>query len=376
MKKEDRQEIKIERREFLIRSLQIGCGGIAGLSLSAMLPGCDGGSSSSSSTSSSSSSTTSSSSGGCNPSSNCAGTSVRSGYRPVVSSAWIKKGTHESSYNLYKSMVEAATDFSWLAKNDRVLIKLALNSANAFPATTDPWSLGCMLDLLKEKGAGTILVGDQSGIYQSNSTQTCMNNSGLMSVINAKGATPVYFENGGFFTASAANWSGSVSITNYVNQVDHIIYLPRIATHSLADKTFSLKIAVGFLNSSSRRTMHSGTITNLYPSINDIANIKSRFRLSVTSARKVMTTGGPDSGTIVEPDQGLIFASSDLLAADIMAGAFLEVVKGTTNDIYCHQAVQSYVARNGNIEKLIWDSLNTHPDSTVTNALISSLKKV
>lgn len=365
MKHQAEQSFKIRRREFLIKSLQIGCGGIAGLSVAAMFAGCDGGSS-----------TSSSSSGGCGTGGSCADENVRSGYRPVVSSAWIEKGTHESSYHLYKAMVTAATDFSWLSSNDRVLLKLALNSANEFPATTDPWSLACMIDLLKEKGAGTILVGDQSGIFQSNSTRTCLNRTGLMNVINAKGATAVYFENGGHFNASAANWSRSVSITNYVNQVDHIIYLPRIATHLLADKTFSLKIAVGFLNASSRRTMHSGTITNLYPSINDIAGIKSKFRLSVTSARKLMTTGGPDSGRVVEPDYGLIFASTDLLAADIMAGAFLEVVKGTTNDIYCHDAVQSYVARNGNIEKLIWDSINENPDTASVDAMVDALQKV
>lgn len=361
MKTESGREAKIQRREFLIKSLQIGCGGVAGLSLASMFAGCDGGSSSS---------------GGCNPSVNCGDENVRTGYRPVVSSTWIRSGTHESSYNLYKAMVEAATDFSWLSRNDRVLLKLALNSANEFPATTDPWSLACMIEILKEKGAGTILVGDQSGIYQSSSTQTCLNRTGLMDVINAKGATAVYFEDGGHFSASAANWSGSLDITNYVNQVDHIIYLPRIATHSLADKTFSLKIAVGFLNSSSRRTMHRGTITNLYPSINDISNIKSRFRLSVTSARKLMTTGGPDSGTVVEPDYGLIFASTDLLAADIMAGAFLEVVKGTGNDIYCHDAVQSYVTRNGNVERLIWDSINENPNAATVNAMVDALQKV
>ena len=34
-----------------------------------------------------------------------------------------------------------------------MLIKLALNSGNPYPATTDPWSVKCMVTLLKEKGA-------------------------------------------------------------------------------------------------------------------------------------------------------------------------------------------------------------------------------
>lgn len=349
---------EIERREFLIRSLKIGCAGAMGLSLSSLLPGCD------------------ESSGGCNSGGDCADENIITGHRPVVSSAWIRKGNQTGNYEMFKAMVETATDFSWLSTGDRILCKLALNSANDFPATTDPWALDCMLKILKEKGAGTCLVGDQSGIYQANNTRTCLTRTGLMDVINSNGATAVYFENGGHTSYSAANWSTAPSITNYVNQVDHIIYLPRIATHTLADKTFSLKIAVGFLSSASRRTMHRGALTEMYPSINDIPAIKNKFRLSVTSAMKLMTTGGPDSGTIVEPNYGLIFASQDLLAADLMAGAFLNANRSTSDAIYCHDAVQSYIERNGNIEKLIWDSLNENPNSSITNDMINSLQKI
>ncbi len=296
----------------------------------------------------------------------------------MVCSAWIPKGQHERSYNLYKSVAEAATDFSWLSAGDRVLLKLALNSANDFPATTDPWSLGCMIDLLKEKGAGEIIVGDHSGIFQANSTRVCLRRTGLMDVIKSKGATEVCFDesSAGHKSVSAADWGRPINITNVVNQVDHIVYLPRIATHMLADKTFSLKIAVGFLDAGSRRQMHSGNMVNLFSSINDVPDINNKFRLSMTSARKVMTTGGPDSGTIVVPDQGLIFASQDILAADLLAGAFLEVCKGGSDDIYCHGSIQSYIQRNGNLEKLLWDTLNEHPDSSVTDAMVDVLKKV
>lgn len=358
MKRDDKKQFKPERREFLVKTLKYGYAGALSLSMASMLPGCD------------------SSGQGCNTWQDCSDENVIRGYSPVVSSAWVKRGNHESSYDLFKKLVEAATDFDWLSRNDSVLLKLALNSANDFPATTDPWSLECMIKILKEKGAGKILVGDQSGIFQASSTRNALNRTGLMDVIETNGATAVYFENGGHFSVSAANWPSKPSITNYVNQVDHIIYLPRIATHMLASKTFSLKIAVGFLDAASRRTMHSGNITNLYPSINDIPVIKNKLRLSVTSARKVMTTGGPDNGNIVEPDYGLIFASEDILAADLMAGAFLSVNKNSSEDIYCHNAVQSYIERNGNMEKLIWDSLNQHPDSSVIDEMVALLKKI
>jgi hypothetical protein len=70
-----------------------------------------------------------------------------------ASCAWIAKNEHESAYTLFKKTVEASTDFSWLSKRDRVLIKIALNSGKPYPATTDPWSVNCMVRLLREKGA-------------------------------------------------------------------------------------------------------------------------------------------------------------------------------------------------------------------------------
>jgi len=62
-------------------------------------------------------------------------------YRPGVNSAWIRKGRLERSSGLIDAVLDATTDFSWLSKGDTVLIKIALNSGNAYPATSDPWVL-------------------------------------------------------------------------------------------------------------------------------------------------------------------------------------------------------------------------------------------
>lgn len=58
----------------------------------------------------------------------------------------------------------AATDFGWLASGDSVLIKPALNSGNPYPATTSPEGIRAMVELLREKGAGRVIVSDMSGI--------------------------------------------------------------------------------------------------------------------------------------------------------------------------------------------------------------------
>jgi len=51
-----------------------------------------------------------------------------------VSCYWVARGEHENSYPLFKKTVESTTDFSWLSRGDRVLIKIALNSGKRYPA--------------------------------------------------------------------------------------------------------------------------------------------------------------------------------------------------------------------------------------------------
>ena len=52
----------------------------------------------------------------------------------------------------------AASNFSWLAPGDRVLLKVMCNSANPYPATTHPVAVTVMADMLRERGA-TLLSG-------------------------------------------------------------------------------------------------------------------------------------------------------------------------------------------------------------------------
>lgn len=363
MKKDDQQNslsgICPGRREFLKKSLKYGCAGAMGLALPSLITGCDPSILEPVETP---------------PQTQTPIDDIRPDNQTLVSSAWIPKGEHENSYALFKRMVEAATDFSWLSRGDRVLIKVALNSANVYPATTDPWAVGCMVDILQEKGAGTIIVGDKSGIFQSAATLRAFNRTGIEAAIDGR-ATLGDFDQGGFKSVRADGWAGNINIPRLVDEVDHIIYIPRIATHMMAGQTLSLKIAVGFLNAASRRTMHSGDI-HRYASVNDVPDIKGKFRLTVTSACKLMTTGGPDNGTIVEPNHGLIFASENILASDLLASAFLNVNRRNQSNIYNHPSITSYISRNGDIDDLYWEQLNTNPDSSVTNNIRGQLRNV
>lgn len=261
------------------------------------------------------------------------------GYQPGVSSAWIRKGSLVQSRNLIDAVLDATTDFSWLSKGDTVLIKLALNSGNAYPATSDPWVLEQVVRILKDKGAGQVLVGDQSGIQavqwnrdsQRGASRELCRSAGLLQAIEAIGATPVFFEEAGYDayvqTSPPGNhhWETPLWIPSIVNQVDHIIFMPRVSSHVMGDLTSGMKLGVGFLREDSRRVFHSGgkDFFAMYEKIAQVPEISSRLRLTITSGRKVLTTIGPDFGDVAEPEYGLVFASEDLLANEIFSYAWL-----------------------------------------------------
>jgi len=330
-------------------------------------------------------------------------------------------------------MVESVTDFSWLKAGDTVLLKIALNSGLPFPCTTDPWLLACMIRLIREKG-GKVMVGDQGGseyvvwtrIFRRGSTRTLMKTAGLYDVIVRNGATPVCFEEmidvRGYdhayvpvFPSGVHHWKNPAYVTSVLNDVDHIIYLPRVGSHIIANSTFGMKIGIGFLRVDSRLDLHQGgaNFYAMYEEISDLPVIKNKLRLIVSSGRKVLRTDGPDVGKTVEPDYGLVFASNDLLAHDLLAFAWLEVndhkrscllpvtptlankalnsvcfamVDGyfdkspdipefTVGDIYNHPAIQNFISRKGGYPSgITWNQLTSNPDSATIARMAAMIR--
>lgn len=264
---------------------------------------------------------------------------VAEGWTPQVASAWIPKGDVDNAYELFKKTLEASTDFSWLSKSDTVFIKLTLNSGNPYPATSDPWSLVSLIRLLREKGAGKIMVGDSSGIEQvhwrketqKGASRECCKESGLLDVIEQNGAEAVFFEEAGYDAfiaeepAGQHHWKEPVMITTAIKNTDHLIYLTRVSSHVMGDITSGFKTAVGFLREDSRKAFHRGgkDFYAMYEEINQVPSITSKLRLTVSSGRKVLSTFGPDEGHVTEPARGLVLASEDLFAHEMLSYAWL-----------------------------------------------------
>lgn len=261
------------------------------------------------------------------------------GARAVAVAGVPRGAADELTERAVRAAAQAATDFGWLSRGDTVLVKPACNSPNVYPATTDPLALRAMVGLLRERGAGRVIVADMSGVQfirfskdrLEGSTRALMQRAGLARAAEDAGAELQAFEEAGwdgFFAeqpAARGSWTGPLWLPSLLKQVDHVVLLPRTSRHLLAGSTLAMKAAVGWWRHDSRLEYHrdAATFHEKTADANSAPTIVGKQRLVLTSAIRVLSTFGPDDGTVSEPETGLVFASTDPLAHDMLSLAWL-----------------------------------------------------
>jgi len=257
-----------------------------------------------------------------------------------VGLAGLPAGTDGSAIvTAVRQAAEAVTDFSWLSRGDAVLIKPSINSGNPYPATTHPAGVKAMVALLKEKGAGKVVVSDMSGIEHvklspdelSGSTRELTASCGIARAAVEAGADLYFPEEDGwdaFFEdgpVSGSHWKAGIMMPKILKKVDHVILLPRCSRHALAGATLGMKAAVGYWRTDSRLEYHhdAATFHEKTAEANTVSSLREKLRLTLTVADKVLATYGPDKGYVVTPGTGLVFASESLVAHDMVSLAWL-----------------------------------------------------
>ena len=253
-----------------------------------------------------------------------------------VSLAGVKNGSGEEEIaKAVREAATAATDFSWLSRGDRVMIKPVLNSGNPYPATTSPAGLAAMIKLLKDKGAGEVLVTDMSGIEHvklspdklKGSSRELMHQSGMAKAAISAGATLYFPEEEGwdaFFEDAVSpgkSWTGGVMMPKKIRDMDHVGLMPRCSRHLLAGVTLGMKAAVGWWRTDTRLEYHkdAATFHKKTAEANWCDSLVEKQRLALTVADKIQTTFGPDQGHSMEPEVGLVFASESITAHDMVS---------------------------------------------------------
>jgi uncharacterized protein (DUF362 family) len=193
--------------------------------------------------------------------------------------------------------------------NERVLIKINLNTAAPYPASTDPRFLGAVLDLLILRGITRIRVGDCSAVAQL-PTRKVFAASGMSAALKGK-AKFVCFDEGRWICVPVrGEYLSHVMIPECVFETDRIIYIANCKTHRLADFSLAMKLAVGFMHPNERYALHED---HLHEKIAEIS-LAVRPDLAILDARETFITGGPDDGRIAAGNA--VFAGTNLIQTD------------------------------------------------------------
>lgn len=282
-----------------------------------------------------------------------------------------KQSIEEKEKAIKEVFLKTSNNLKWLKKGDKVLLKPALNSPDPYPATTSPLVVKVITDLLEEKGA-KVIIGDQSGIGHvihtpkhgviKGNSQDHFVNSGMAGeykdrfvAFEQKGWSEGFFH---YENKKLKHWDDGFFVTNLVKEVDHIIGLPRVSTHLQAGVTLGYKNWVGILREDSRMEFHAdGPFNSAMKPISKGLSLERKFinqgkfwekiieisyvldkklRMNLYFADKVQATIGPDAQTVpglkskvVEPEEGLVFASTSQLASEYVAIEFLtSIYKG------------------------------------------------
>ncbi len=247
-------------------------------------------------------------------------------------------GLYEGNIGMAVTRAAERLDFSWLNSGDSVAIKVASNSGNPHPAVTSPGAVQAMVAVLKERGAGRVVVADQAGVEhvrltntgRFSSTRERFGTNGLIAL--EEDAELHFFDDQGFedgyFEASLPEghrWPRGMYVANLVREVDHIVNMPRIGGHILSGLTLGIKNAVGWLRDDSRHDLHNDAIDfyEKYAEVNYVSEIAAKQRLTLSGCEKLMLHGGADEGTEYVADPPIVVASQNLANHDAVASSIL-----------------------------------------------------
>jgi len=196
-------------------------------------------------------------------------------------------------------------------QDDTVTIKPNLNTADPYPASSDPEFIKALGELILNAGAGKLKIIESS--YMRASTRKISEEVGLTTIAGELDAELIFLDEHGWMKVDIprGKYLKKVSIGKPLLEMGKLVLAPCLKTHFLARYTGSMKLFVGWIRNSERIRMH---MKNLQPKIADLASYFNPD-LIVMDARTCFITGGPASGQCSSPN--IILASGDMVSIDV-----------------------------------------------------------
>ncbi|KPJ57181.1 hypothetical protein AMJ49_01030 [Parcubacteria bacterium DG_74_2] len=231
--------------------------------------------------------------------------------------------------NLKESILKAVDLIGGFAKfiktGDVVFLKPNFNTADPFPADTDPEFLKAIVELIYKYGAKLVMIGESATM--SLNTRKVMEKLGIFELEKMEIPPRIYvLEEWGWVKKKIADgkYLKSVSIPKILERADKLILLPCLKTHKYAKFTGSLKLSVGFMKPFQRVRLH---LRNFQEKIAEL-NTLIHPTLIIMDARKCFINRGPTEGEVREPN--LILASDDRVALDVEGIKIIQGFKGNS----------------------------------------------
>jgi uncharacterized protein (DUF362 family) len=215
--------------------------------------------------------------------------------------------------------IAAAGGLDFIEPGEKVFLKPSMNSGNPYPYTTATDTLEEVARRLAPYcSEGELWMADKPNFILR--TEACYESTGLDKAAERGGAQVRVFENFVPVTHDRAeHWNGEVLLAAEAVQADHIIALPRLATHITGDFTMAMKIHVGLVKATDRLYLHMPI--SFKQRVAELS-LFVRPSLIVLDARRALYNWGPDWGD--HEEKGLILAGTDPVAMDLVGLAILK----------------------------------------------------
>jgi uncharacterized protein (DUF362 family) len=212
----------------------------------------------------------------------------------------------------------------------QVALKANYNSADPFPASTHIDTLRAIVQGLKNAGASGVTLAERSGMGD---TEQVLEQMGVLALSKELGFKAVVLNDVGKdewvkVEKEGTHWIRGFYMAKLFRDADRVVQTCCLKTHRFGGHfTFSLKNSVGMVAKRVPRGIYD-YMWELHGSPNQrkmIAEINSHYKLDfvLMDGIKAFVTGGPDAGTLVEPN--LLLASRDRVAIDAVGVALLKM---------------------------------------------------
>ncbi|MHA1819376.1 MAG: DUF362 domain-containing protein [Promethearchaeota archaeon] len=217
---------------------------------------------------------------------------------------------------------------SLMRENMKILVKpnILMAKPPERATTTHPSVLRAVLKWLKQFNPKKIYVAESSGGQQMGFTENAMKISGILQVCNDEGVECVPFEKTKrkIYKIEKPLVLDHIAASTLIDEVDLIVDVPKIKTHSQCTLTCAIKNMFGtlILGNKARNHAQFPRLEDFHASLADIYSV-SNPQLIVVDGYLCMEGEGPSAGDVVKMD--LILAGNNGVAIDTVVSHIIDI---------------------------------------------------